>query len=542
MSSSDSDYSIDWLASDEEEEDAGSEQGGGRGLSLSLGSDCVRRASSTTSFSALMLSRAERRCPSPPSSASGEDSWGSPCTRQLHHHDGQSSEDSSAMREDEEQENRDDDDEEEEEVEEDEEERSVVGRSDDYDSPWSSPSSCTTGSYDGSESRTQCLGPRLGTGTDKGRGRPQRKRLAGHKRARSGAEGPQEEEREEQRPLHMLQTDKDRLFARKCLELQSYIPPLSSILSGLQSGRYRERLSSFQESVAMDRIQRIMGVLQNPHMGERYVNTILKVEEMLQSWFPHIRALAQHQQQQHQHQHQHHPDKHTHPDDTQQPCSKKQKLSAAGYLSRPGGVGGAMASPPGSACVYLAAAAGLGSKAALCVRDLGASPGGPYSATSLKWLHTSPICSLAAELQAQGGGFVFAAAAASLRGPVPASVPSIPPLHQDEEEDPTQDNAVSSSTDAAMPAAVGGNAKGAGGTRGKSDSGPGAGGYGGALNPLRQLGGQPPPPSLPAPHPGQSRPPLGKINAPCLERLLRSTESIISTRRGSGGMAGSGWS
>ena len=26
-------------------------------------------------------------------------------------------------------------------------------------------------------------------------------------------------------------------------------------------------LSSFQESVAMDRIQRIMGVLQNPHMG-----------------------------------------------------------------------------------------------------------------------------------------------------------------------------------------------------------------------------------------------------------------------------------
>ncbi|KAM6980534.1 circadian-associated transcriptional repressor-like [Aplochiton taeniatus] len=85
------------------------------------------------------------------------------------------------------------------------------------------------------------------------------------------------------------QTQNDALFAEKCMELQCFIQPLSSILRGLQSGRYSERLSSFQESVAMDRIQRIMGVLQNPSMGERYIGSLLKIEEMLHSWFPHVR-------------------------------------------------------------------------------------------------------------------------------------------------------------------------------------------------------------------------------------------------------------
>lgn len=35
-------------------------------------------------------------------------------------------------------------------------------------------------------------------------------------------------------------------------------------------------------------------------------------------------------------------------------------------------------------------------------------------------------------------------------------------------------------------------------------------------------------------------PPPGKINAPCLERLLKSTDSII-TRKGMGGLTGSSW-
>ncbi|KAL2093231.1 hypothetical protein ACEWY4_010543 [Coilia grayii] len=481
MSSSDSDYSIDWLASDEE--DAECEQG--------PGPDCVRRATSSCSSatSSLMAARGGRRCPSPPVSG---DSWGSPCTRQ-HLPDG-GSEDSNMMREEEEEE-------EEKQQEEEEEERSTVGRSD--DSSCSSPSSCT-GSHDGAESHME----RLGSDTDKPR-HPRgadtpKKRLVAHKRVRT-SEGPHQEE---ERPLHCPQTDKDRLFTSKCMELQSYIPPLSSILNGLRSGRYRERLSSFQESVAMDRIQRIMGVLQNPHMGERYVNIILKVEEMLKSWFPHIKPLSPAQ----------HPYKQTPLDDTQ-PSSKKQKLSPAA-LARPLVMATAV-----SGCVHPAS----GGKAALCVRDLGLS-GGPYSATSLKWLHTSPICSLTAE-QAQGG--------ASLRVAAPATAAA--PHH---DQDLTQDNAVSSSTDAATPpaAVVVGNGK-AGGARGKSDSGP-------AGPPLRQAPPPspspppppPPPPPLPPPASAPSaRPPLGKINAPCLERLLKSTESII-TRRGSGGVAGSGWS
>ena len=107
---------------------------------------------------------------------------------------------------------------------------------------------------------------------------------------------------------------------------------------------------------------------------------------------------------------------------------------------------------------------------ALRVTDL--TPPGAYSASNLKWLHTSPICSPTAE-QAQ----------------------AVPPhLLSPRDRDLTQDNFVSSSTDSHT----------------KTNSVP-------------------------------RGPPPCKINAPCLERLLKSTESII-TRKGAGGLMDSSWS
>lgn len=100
------------------------------------------------------------------------------------------------------------------------------------------------------------------------------------------------------------------------------------------------------------------------------------------------------------------------------------------------------------------------------------TPPEAYSASNLKWLHTSPICSPTAE-QAQAG---------------PRHL--LPPR----DRDLTQDNSVSSSTDSHT----------------KTDSVP-------------------------------RGPPPGKINAPCLERLLKSTESII-TRKGVGSLMESSWS
>eukprot|EP00062_Callorhinchus_milii_P002475 gi/632938692/ref/XP_007905990.1/ PREDICTED: uncharacterized protein LOC103188008 [Callorhinchus milii] len=80
----------------------------------------------------------------------------------------------------------------------------------------------------------------------------------------------------------------DIIFAEKCGELQGFIPPLNLLLNGLKSGRYRKGLTSFQESVAMDRIQRILGVLQNPNLGEQYTGILLQVERMLKGWFPNV--------------------------------------------------------------------------------------------------------------------------------------------------------------------------------------------------------------------------------------------------------------
>ncbi|KAK5892297.1 hypothetical protein CesoFtcFv8_012688 [Champsocephalus esox] len=80
----------------------------------------------------------------------------------------------------------------------------------------------------------------------------------------------------------------DLLFAQKCAELQGFVRPLLELLNGLKRGRFDQGLTTFQQSVAMDRIQRIVGVLQKPHSGEKYMNTLLQVEVMLKIWFPQI--------------------------------------------------------------------------------------------------------------------------------------------------------------------------------------------------------------------------------------------------------------
>ncbi|XP_026175403.1 circadian-associated transcriptional repressor-like isoform X2 [Mastacembelus armatus] len=218
----------------------------------------------------------------------------------------------------------------------------------------------------------------------------------------------------------------NELFSLKCVELQCYIQPLSSILRALRSGRYSERLSSFQESVAMDRIQRIMGVLQNPNMGGHFLNIIMKIEVMLQSWFPHIKS-------------------HRPQTDGSTPA-KKQKHHCS-------------ASPPPSSPV------------SLCSSDI--EPATSDSSTSLKWLHSSRVCSL----KSPESTLSQAAASASH-------------LLTRCSHEVTQDNAVSSSTDFCTG---------------------------------------PPRPLSSAPHLSQ-RPLPFKISSPCLERLLQAKESIISLR------------
>uniref|UniRef100_A0A667WL85 Circadian associated repressor of transcription n=1 Tax=Myripristis murdjan TaxID=586833 RepID=A0A667WL85_9TELE len=87
---------------------------------------------------------------------------------------------------------------------------------------------------------------------------------------------------------HSPKSQGDLLFAQKCAELQGFVRPLLELLNGLKRGRFDRGLSSFQQSVAMDRIQRIVGVLQRPNSGEKYLNTLLQVEMMLKLWFPQI--------------------------------------------------------------------------------------------------------------------------------------------------------------------------------------------------------------------------------------------------------------
>lgn len=96
----------------------------------------------------------------------------------------------------------------------------------------------------------------------------------------------------ERKEKDLLVSDGDRIFAEKCRELQGFIRPLTELLNGLKRGRYHRGLSSFQQSVAMDRIQRIVGVLQKPEMGERYLGTLLQVEMMLKIWFPGVSSSS----------------------------------------------------------------------------------------------------------------------------------------------------------------------------------------------------------------------------------------------------------
>ncbi|TRY58539.1 hypothetical protein DNTS_009673 [Danionella cerebrum] len=86
-----------------------------------------------------------------------------------------------------------------------------------------------------------------------------------------------------------IPSEGDLRFARKCSELQGYIRPLAELLNGLKTGRYDKGLSSFQQSVALDRLRRIVGVLQRPDLGEKYMGTLLQLEVMLKVWFPQVR-------------------------------------------------------------------------------------------------------------------------------------------------------------------------------------------------------------------------------------------------------------
>lgn len=228
------------------------------------------------------------------------------------------------------------------------------------------------------------------------------------------------------------------LFSHKCVELHRYVQPLTSILRGLSSGRYSQRLSSFQESVAMDRIHRILGVLRNPNMGERFLNTLLQIEKMLQSWFPHVKprpsVIQSERSSPAKRQKRHH-------------TSATLPLSSAPSLST---------SPPSSR-----------------------TSSGPDSATILKWLHTSPICS--PKTAGQGQPTTTATTPLSPLGCGPGA---------------TQDSAVSSSTDV--------------GARSRRSS-------------HRRRDRLLAPPATTAP--------TFKLRSPCLERLLRAKGSVVGRRR-----------
>ncbi|XP_040910050.1 circadian associated repressor of transcription a [Toxotes jaculatrix] len=83
-------------------------------------------------------------------------------------------------------------------------------------------------------------------------------------------------------------TPGDLAFARKCADLQRFIRPLLELLHGLKTGRFDKGLTSFQQSVAIDRLQRILGILQRPQMGEKYLQNLLQIEMMLKTWFPQV--------------------------------------------------------------------------------------------------------------------------------------------------------------------------------------------------------------------------------------------------------------
>nr|XP_046274492.1 circadian associated repressor of transcription a isoform X2 [Scatophagus argus] len=83
-------------------------------------------------------------------------------------------------------------------------------------------------------------------------------------------------------------TPGDLVFAQKCADLSRFIHPLLGLLHGLKTGRFAKGLSGLQQSVAIDRLQRILGILQRPEMGEKYLQTLLQIETMLRVWFPQV--------------------------------------------------------------------------------------------------------------------------------------------------------------------------------------------------------------------------------------------------------------
>ncbi|XP_028254095.1 circadian-associated transcriptional repressor-like [Parambassis ranga] len=83
-------------------------------------------------------------------------------------------------------------------------------------------------------------------------------------------------------------TPGDLAFAQKCADLNRFVHPLLGLLHGLKSGRFDRGLTSFQQSVAIDRLQRILGILQKPEMGERYLQNLLQIEMLLKMWFPQL--------------------------------------------------------------------------------------------------------------------------------------------------------------------------------------------------------------------------------------------------------------
>ncbi|XP_061597753.1 circadian associated repressor of transcription a [Cololabis saira] len=82
-------------------------------------------------------------------------------------------------------------------------------------------------------------------------------------------------------------TPGDLAFAQKCADLHRFIHPLVELLRGLKIGKFDRGLNTFQSSVAIDRLQRIIGVLQKPEMGEKYLQNLLQIEMLLRIWFPH---------------------------------------------------------------------------------------------------------------------------------------------------------------------------------------------------------------------------------------------------------------
>ncbi|RVE67182.1 hypothetical protein OJAV_G00115100 [Oryzias javanicus] len=82
------------------------------------------------------------------------------------------------------------------------------------------------------------------------------------------------------------QTPGDLAFAQKCADLHRFIHPLFELLHGLKTGRFDKGLNGFQQSVAIDRLQKILGILQRPEMGEKYLQNLLQIEMLLKAWFP----------------------------------------------------------------------------------------------------------------------------------------------------------------------------------------------------------------------------------------------------------------